>query len=88
MRRRIGCAMIIALLAAGCAATQKPSGRLEDGTQSRAIVTEVTLPGQLPFIAGRAALVTKARPNDDPSLTTRRGSPCSMGLRQLGGSQA
>ena len=47
MRVRIGCAMLMAVLAAGCAATQKPSGRVEDGIQSRATVTEVDLPTRL-----------------------------------------
>jgi hypothetical protein len=47
MRVRIGCAMLMAVLAAGCAATQKPSGRVEDGIQSRATVTEVDLPARL-----------------------------------------
>ena len=48
MRVRIGCAMLMAVLAAGCAATtQKPSGRVEDAIQSRATVTEVDLPERL-----------------------------------------
>jgi hypothetical protein len=48
MRVRIGCAMLMAVLAAGCAATQKPpSGRVEDAIQSRATVTEVNLPERL-----------------------------------------
>ena len=48
MRVRIGCAMLMAALAAGCAATQKPpSGRVEDAIQSRATVTEVDLPERL-----------------------------------------
>ena len=48
MRVRIGCAMLITVLAAGCSTTQKPpSGRLEDATQSRATVTEVYLPERL-----------------------------------------
>jgi hypothetical protein len=37
-------AMLMAVLATGCATPQKPSGRVEDGTQSRATVTEVDLP--------------------------------------------
>jgi hypothetical protein len=48
MRVRIGCAMLMAGLAAGCAATQKPpSGRVEDAIQSRATVTAVDLPERL-----------------------------------------
>jgi hypothetical protein len=40
--------MLMAVLAAGCAATQKaPSGRVEDAVQSRATVTEVDLPERL-----------------------------------------
>ena len=39
---RIAVVMAITL-AAGCAATNKPTGRLEDGVQSRATVTEVDL---------------------------------------------
>jgi hypothetical protein len=34
-------------LAAGCAATKKPAGRLEDAVQSRATVTQVDLPARL-----------------------------------------
>jgi hypothetical protein len=47
MRVRIGYAILMAVLAAGCAATQKPSGRVEDSTQSRATVTDVDLPERM-----------------------------------------
>jgi hypothetical protein len=43
--RIIGVMMTMAL--AGCAASPKPAGRLEDGIQSRATVTEVDLPKRL-----------------------------------------
>jgi len=43
MSSHIGWVMLI-VVAAGCAATQKPSGRVEDTAESRATITEVDLP--------------------------------------------
>ena len=39
--------VLMAALAAGCAATNKPAGRMEDAVQSRATVTEVQVPERL-----------------------------------------
>jgi hypothetical protein len=70
MRVRIGCAMLMAVLAAGCAAsTQKPSGRVEDAIQARATVTEVDLRERLVTLKdeGGRELVVEV-PDDVKSL--------------------
>jgi hypothetical protein len=50
MRRRI--IAVIVMMAAGCAATEKPAGRMEDVIQSRATVIEVDLPERLVTLRG------------------------------------
>jgi hypothetical protein len=52
MRVSIGCALLMAVLAAGCAATQKPSGRVEDVAQSHATVAQVDLAERLVTLKG------------------------------------